>query len=112
MSHGLTFASCIHISPRKCCLSINCSIFRAEMRLLTEHESAKRWTVVRLRIEQRLGNVLKESRETSIGGGKIIAAGQEEVWLRVKLLGQEMEKFTHMDNACRNGGPVNRPAGG
>jgi len=68
----------------------------------TEHELAKRWMAVCLRIERETWKHEKGVLRNRYWK-KMIDAGQEEVWLHVKLSDPEMEQYKH-DNACRNRG--------
>jgi hypothetical protein len=60
----------------------------------TEHQPAKKWMAVRLRIERVKGGRTRYWK-------KMIAAGEEEAWLHVKPSETEMEQYKH-GHAGRN----------
>src|SRR2546429_55572 len=68
----------------------------------TEHEPAKKWMAVRLKVEHETWNRVRgQTRQQA--WKKMIAAGQEEVWLHVKPSGPETEKYKS-GNAAMDGG--------
>jgi hypothetical protein len=60
----------------------------------TEHGAARRLMAVRLRIEHETWKRVKGVTRNRYWK-KVIAAGQEEVWLHVKPSDPEMEKYKH-----------------
>ena len=66
----------------------------------TEHEPAKKWMAVRLRVKHETWQRVK-GKTRHRAWKKMIAAGQEEVWLHVKPSNPEMEQYKH-GNAGRN----------
>jgi platelet-activating factor acetylhydrolase len=65
----------------------------------TEHEPAEKWMAVRLRVKHETWGRVKGGRRRY--WKKVIAAGQEEVWLHVKPSDPEMEQYKY-GNAGKN----------